>query len=263
MVLRLPWLAFRCSVSALGGSHEEGNLVAEAHRRESHLSRARKILLTSYGLLLAFCCTWVPWTISFSTRDRAVPPGRYFVGYGFLWSPPSPSPSRLREHVPWLANLDAPFDPTSEVRRRLPEFQDIPEDSILDALAEPNTFRSVFPEYARFDDETIYAMLAYGKKPSVGLLVLMRGVPAIDTTRIALEITALTALFGVLYLLFPERLRPSRLAEKLPEDGVETAAPYVSAPRVLPPTGNAAEQCTAPGEQQGVEQTNPSARPRD
>lgn len=66
------------------------------------MSRAQRIVVIVYCLLLVYCCLWIPWHIPY----RNSLPQR--VGYGWLWAGPAlaslpapPSGFRLDYEPPW------------------------------------------------------------------------------------------------------------------------------------------------------------------
>jgi len=76
------------------------------------MTRAQRIVLILYCLLLAYCCVWIPWK---GTNDL----GRQRMGYGWVWAGPQyprpPAPLAVPTATPKKSDQPVPSYESSEV----------------------------------------------------------------------------------------------------------------------------------------------------
>jgi hypothetical protein len=54
-----------------------------------NMTRAQRIVVVVYLLVVAYCCTWVPWCVRWHIASDYSKPLMQRMGYGWLWAGPS------------------------------------------------------------------------------------------------------------------------------------------------------------------------------
>jgi hypothetical protein len=53
------------------------------------MNRVQRIVVVLYGVLLVYCCVWIPWRLQIHSVPERSRPTYHRLGYGWLWSGPA------------------------------------------------------------------------------------------------------------------------------------------------------------------------------
>src|ERR1035438_5875726 len=63
----------------------EDSCQAAPQRSIGSMNRAQRVVLILYCLMLAYCCLWIPWSVTYGFEERKTSK----VVYSFLWAAPN------------------------------------------------------------------------------------------------------------------------------------------------------------------------------
>jgi len=176
------------------------------------MNRARKSVLACYGLAVAVVCTWVPW------KAKLPGGGEHELGYSFFWARPEPYPypdivseARSRGHK---YEIEPPEPrPMGKSQHQIAD-DTLDDQAILNRLRDHKQFRAIFPDWTDLSDRAIDHYIARYERDRPRIerdrdFWRRSSYPyaSIDNQRIVLALVAVTALFGVVFLLVSLRER--------------------------------------------------------